>query len=143
MATSLRRIWGAVWLLKKLLRIRREAFKFCQETESHSQQGRNSPRGLACVHGGKTSVAATSVAAGFVAGSVAGSVASSVVSSMAIETRHLQRREKGSGGKGSGGKGRKGRGDGGKEAPTSKQTVGQGSRESGHKVGSHEAFHLV
>ncbi|KAN0082056.1 hypothetical protein V8E54_003354 [Elaphomyces granulatus] len=127
MATSLRRIWGAVWLLKKLLRIRREAFKFCQETEripyydSHSQQGRNSPRGLACVHGGKTSVAATSVAAGFVAGSVAGSVASSVVSSMAIETRHLQRREKGSGGKGSGGKGRKGRGDGGKEAPTSAQ----------------------
>src|SRR5467141_3023305 len=36
----------------------------------------------------------TSVAAGFVAGSVASSVASSVVSSMAIETRHLQRREK-------------------------------------------------
>ena len=52
----------------------------------------------------------TSVAAGFVAGSVAGSVASSVassvVSSMAIETRHLQRREKGGGEKGSGGKGK-------------------------------------
>ena len=48
----------------------------------------------------------TSVAAGFVAGSVASSVASSVVSSMAIETRHLQRREKGGGEKGSGGKGK-------------------------------------
>lgn len=44
-----------------------------------------------------TSVAAGFVAgfvAGSVAGSVASSVASSVVSSMAIETRHLQRREK-------------------------------------------------
>src|SRR5467141_3811464 len=77
----------------------------------------------------------TSVAAGFVAGSVAGSVASSVassvVSSMAIETRHLQRREKRGGERGAEGKERKGRGDGGEEAPTSKQTVGQSSRESG------------
>ena len=48
---------------------------------------------------GGTYVAATSVAAGF----VAGSVASSVVSSMAIETRHLQRREKRGGEKGKGG----------------------------------------
>ena len=69
----------------------------------------------------------TSVAAG----SVASSVASSVVSSMAIETRHLQRREKRGGERGAEGKERKGRGDGGEEAPTSKQTVGEGSRESG------------
>jgi hypothetical protein len=59
---------------------------------------------------------------------------SSVVSSMAIETRHLQRREKGGGEKGSGGKGKEREVMGVmilNEAPTSKQTVGQGSRESG------------
>ena len=58
---------------------------------------------------GGTSVAVTSVTAGFVAGSVAGSVASSVVKG---ERREGKERE-------------------GEEAPTSKQTVGQGSRESG------------